>query len=150
MLPVDQAVEKIAAAREAADASGIAFTITGRAESMYFDVPNPLDDAIERANRYVAAGADCIFIPGLADIETIASTAAAVDAPLSIGIGTGGSDYSVSELGDAGVRRISTGGAIPRAVYSAINSIGQEMLDGTFTFMADIMSDTEVEGLFPT
>ena len=148
MLPVEAAVEKIAAAREAADSSGLTFAITGRAESMYFDVANPLDDAIERSNQYAAAGADCIFIPGLTDIETIASTAANVDAPLSIGIGTGGSNYTVAELADAGVRRISTGGAVPRAIYSSIDSIAREMLDGTFTFMSDIMPDTDVESLF--
>jgi 2-methylisocitrate lyase-like PEP mutase family enzyme len=148
MVPIELAVEKIAAAREAADASGITFTITGRAESLYGNVDDPLADAIERANRYVAAGADCIFIPGLTTIEIIASTAAAVDAPLSIGIGTGGSDYTVDELGDAGVRRISTGGAVPRAVYSVIDQIGREMLDGSFRFMDGIMSDTEVEDLF--
>jgi len=148
MVPIELAVEKIAAAREAADASGITFTITGRAESLYGDVANPLDNAIERANRFVAAGADCIFIPGLKTLEEISATADAVNAPLSIGIGTGGSNYTVSELGDAGVRRISTGGAVPRAIYSAIDTIGREMLAGTFTFMDRIMSDTEVENLF--
>ena len=148
MVPIELAVEKIAAARAAADASGITFTITGRAESFYGNVDDPLTDAIERANRYVAAGADCIFIPGLTTIEVIASTAAAVDAPLSIGIGTGGSNYTLDELGDAGVRRISTGGAVPRAVYSAIDQIGREMLDGSFRFMDGIMSDAEVEDLF--
>jgi len=148
LLPVELAVEKIEAAREAADATDVIFTITGRAESMYFDVPNPLEDAIERANRYAAAGADCIFIPGLQDLETIRSTAAAIDAPLSIGIGTGGSAYTVTELEDAGVRRISTGGAVPRAIYTAIDQIGREMLDGKFTFMDGIMGDTEVEEMF--
>ena len=148
MVPIELAVEKIAAAREAADASGITFTVTGRAESLYGNVDDPLGDAIERANRYVAAGADCIFIPGLTTLDVIASTAAAVDAPLSIGIGTGGSDYTVAELGDAGVRRISTGGSVPRAVYSTIDRIGREMLAGNFQFMDGIMSDTEVEGLF--
>jgi 2-methylisocitrate lyase-like PEP mutase family enzyme len=148
MVPIELAVEKIAAARHAADDSGISFTITGRAESMYGNVDNPLDDAIERANRYVAAGADCIFIPGLKTLDVIASTAAAVDAPLSIGIGTGGSNYTVAELGDAGVRRISTGGAVPRAIYSAIDRIGNQLLDGSFGFMDGIMADTEVEELF--
>lgn len=148
MLPVDLAVNKIAAAREAADSTGITFTITGRAESLYGDVPNPLANAIERANRYVEAGADCIFIPGLQDLDTIAATVAAVNAPLSIGIGTGGSAYTITQLEEAGVRRISTGGAVPRAIYSAIDQIGKEMLDGSFSFMDNIMSDTEVESLF--
>ena len=126
------------------------FTITGRAESLYGNVRDPLSDAIERANRYVAAGADCIFIPGLKTLDEISATAAAVNAPFSIGIGTGGSDYTVAELGEAGVRRISTGGAVPRAIYSSIDSIGREMLAGTFGFMSEIMSDTEVETLFET
>lgn len=142
------AVEKIEAAREAADQSGVQFTITGRAEAMYTDMANALEEAVERANLYAAAGADCIFIPGLDNLDTIAEVTAAIGAPVSIGLGAEGYKFTLSELADAGVRRVSTGGAVPRAVYAEIDRISRQMLSGDFSFGAHMMSDVEVEKMF--
>jgi len=147
LLPVDLAAAKIQTAREAADASGITFTVTARAESFYADVADPLADAIARANRYADAGADCIFIPGLADLETIRAVTREVSAPLSLGIGSGGGTMSLEDLAEAGVRRVSTGGALPRAIYAFIKNASRSMLAGSFESMSGAISEADVNVL---
>ena len=147
LLPVDLAAAKIQTAREAADASGITFTVTARAESFYADVADPLADAIARANRYADAGADCIFIPGLADLETIRAVTREVSAPLSLGIGSGGGTMSLEDLAEAGVRRVSTGGALPRAIYAFIQNASRSMLAGSFESMSGAISEADVNVL---
>lgn len=150
LVPVDLAAEKIAAARAAADATGSTFTITARAESLYTDVTDSLDDAITRAQRYAEAGADCVFIPGVDDLDAIRAVTSAVDAPVSVGIGSGGGALRLDDLAAAGVRRVSTGGALPRAVYSFIVSACRQMLAGSFDAVGDAMSEAEVDALLAT
>src|SRR5262249_37554822 len=65
-------VERVAAAREAADAGGSGFVLTARTDALLLKAPAPLADAIRRANQYRQAGADCLFVPGVNDLETIA------------------------------------------------------------------------------
>ena len=147
--PIEDATERIAAAREAADASGIEFTITARAESYFGGVDDAFADAVERANRYVEAGADCIFVPGPADVATISRLVAEVDGPISVGIGSGGGELTVASLADVGVRRISTGGALPRALAAAVRAASNEMLGaGTFTFTNGAMGEATINSLF--
>ncbi|MDH3681849.1 MAG: isocitrate lyase/phosphoenolpyruvate mutase family protein [Acidimicrobiia bacterium] len=149
LLPVEAAAERIEAARAAADTSGIVFTLTARAESYFAGIDEPFTDALLRANRYVAAGADCIFVPGPADLDTIARLVAEVGAPVSVGIGSGGRDLTLPALADVGVRRVSTGGALPRALYRLLETAGREMREqGTFDFTADLISETAINDLF--
>ena len=148
LFPVGQAVERIAAAREAADASGIDYTITARAESYFGGVTNPFYDAIERANRYALAGADCVFIPGLSTLEELRSAVDAIDAPMGVGIGSGGAELTLDALAEIGVRRVSTGGLLPRALAGFVTRASREMLDlGTFDYGQGAISDIEIDGL---
>lgn len=149
LISVDAAVERIAAAREVADIAGIDFTLTARAESYFGGVEDPFRDAVERANLYLGAGADCIFVPGPADLATISRLVADVDGPISVGIGSGGAELSVESLADVGVRRISTGGALPRVLAAAALAASEEMLGaGTFSFAAGAMDETTLNALF--
>lgn len=149
LLPIDEAVERIAIAREAADMAGIEFTLTARAESYFGGVDDPFDDAVERANQYLAAGADCIFVPGPADLATIGRLVNEVDGPISVGIGSGGAELTVQALAEIGVRRISTGGALPRALVAAVKAASKEMLGaGTFTFADGAMPESAINALF--
>lgn len=146
--PIEDAVERVIAAREAADASGVEFTLTARAESFFGGVDDPFADAVERANRYVDAGADCIFVPGPSDLDTIARLVAAVDAPISVGIGSGGGELTVEQFAAVGVRRVSTGGALPRALMAQTLSAAKAMRrTGTFEFIEHTLPGTFVNDL---
>lgn len=149
LLPIELATERIAAAREAADRSGVAYTLTARAESFFGGVDQPFDDAVERANRYRAAGADCLFVPGVSDLISIARLTEAVDGPVSVGVGSGGGDITLDALADAGVRRVSTGGSLPRAVFALINDACRELLDQrTFSFTGRATPEVDVNTFF--
>lgn len=149
LLDKTHAAERVCAAREAADASGIEYTLTARAESYFGNVADPFSDAVERANCYRDAGADCIFVPGPSDLDTIQAVAGAVDAPLSVGIGSGGGDLDLVSLRDAGVRRVSTGGGLPRALYALIEEASREILQqGTFGYSTRALTEDHLNTLF--
>lgn len=148
LLSPEVGAARIAAARAEADAVLADFVLTARAESYFGGVADPLTDAIDRANRYVEAGADCIFVPGPSDLATLRLLVEAIDAPLSLGVGSGGGGLRVSDLGEVGIRRISTGGALPRALYGALRRAAAEMLDeDTFAFTDGAMPEAEINEL---
>ena len=117
---IELAVERIRAARAAGDASGIAFTLTGRCEVFCTDLPQAYAQAVDRCNRFVEAGADCVFVPGLAGCDNIRNFVRDVDAPLNMVAGLAEPRLSVAELADLGVRRISTGGSLARACFGLL------------------------------
>lgn len=142
------AAERIAAARSAVDDVLPNFVLTARAESFWGGVDDPMEDALERCRLYADAGADCVFVPGLADLDALAILVESVGVPVSLGIGSGGGTLDLASLADVGVRRVSTGGAIPRAMYSALAVICREMLDaGTFGFTKNVVSGQAINSL---
>ncbi len=148
LIPIEQAVEHIAAAREAADDLLLDFTITARAESYFGGVADPFSDAVERANRYAAAGADCVFIPGPSDLGTLRHLVEAVAVPLSLGIGSGGAALDLKDLAEIGIRRVSTGGALLRAMYALLTAAGDEMRHkGTFSFSEGAVTESSINEL---
>ncbi len=149
LIPLDLATKRIEAARRAADAVLPGFVLTARAESMYAEIDNPIDDAIERAKHYRAAGADCIFVPGPADPAMISRLVNEVDAPISVGIGSSGGALDVAALSALGVRRISTGGGIPRALYQSVLDMSAELLGpGRFSFTDRALPEDTINRLF--
>ena len=128
------AVERIAAAVEAARSASFPFTLTARAENFLFGRPD-LDDTIRRLQAFEAAGADVLYPPGLRDLEAIRTVCAAVSRPVNVVMGLSGASFSVEELAAAGVRRISLGSALARAALGAFLRGAREINDeGTFTF----------------
>jgi 2-methylisocitrate lyase-like PEP mutase family enzyme len=99
----NQAVERVAAAVEAARSLPFPFTLTARAENHFAGIAN-LDDTIRRLLAYQDAGADVLFAPGLARREDIAEVLKAVDRPLNVLIGVPGMSLNAQELLDMGVR----------------------------------------------
>lgn len=144
LFATDDAVERVEAARAAADRDGVPFTLNARTDSYLVGTPDAFTDAVERAARYVAAGADCIFVPGVADAPTIARLAAAIDAPLNVVAGLVGQPLDVAELGRLGVRRVSIGGSLARAGLGLVRRAAQEMLDGRFDFTAGAIGNDEI------
>ena len=140
-----EAVERIRAARTAADESGIPFTLTARCEAFFFDVPDPLGTAIRRGNLFREAGADCVFIPGPNDVETIGTIVREIDAPISQVVGLGNPPVTVAMLRDLGVRRISTGGSLARECLGYLQRAATTMVEeGTFGYAVEAISDPAI------
>ena len=128
--PLSHAVERIAAAVEAAAALPFPFTLTARAEN-YLHGRSDLDDTIERLQAFDKAGADVLYAPGLRDIEDIRTVCAAVSKPVNV-LALPGSP-SVEVLSAAGVRRISLGTGFVRTALGAFLRAAREVHDhGTF------------------
>jgi 2-methylisocitrate lyase-like PEP mutase family enzyme len=126
------ASERVAAAAEAAHAGPVHFVITARAENLIRGRPD-LADTIARLQAYQEAGADVLFAPGLQDLEQVRRVVASVDRPVNVLPGLGGP--TVAELGEAGVRRISVGGAFAFAALAGVVDAARELREqGTYGF----------------
>lgn len=132
-----QSVERVHAAAEAT--AGLPFLLTARAENFLWDRPD-LDDTIRRLQAFSAAGAHVLYAPGLPDLDAIRTVCAAVDKPVNVVMGLKGPRYSLAELSDAGVRRVSVGGSFARAALGALMRAAQEVKNnGTFEYAADAL-----------
>jgi 2-methylisocitrate lyase-like PEP mutase family enzyme len=105
---VDEAVERLRAAADAAHALPHPFVLVGRAENHIHGVDD-LDDTIARLQAYAEAGADCLYAPGLRTSEQIRTVCAAVSKPVNILLL---GDLTVRDCFDAGAQRVSVGGAL--------------------------------------
>ncbi len=141
----DVAVERIKRARLTADETSAVFTLTARCEVYYTDCEKPFQVAVERLNAYREAGADCLFVPGLNDLDQLAELVREVDGPISFGMGATPEPISLPALEDIGVRRVSTGGGIARAVFSMIQGVAAGLSSaGSFTYHDDAIAESEL------
>jgi len=116
--PKDEAIARIRAARQAIDRSGQDVILVGRCEA-YLMQTLDLDEVITRLNAYGAAGADCLYAPGIKDLDAIARIVGSVSKPVNANLtGTGA---SVDQMAAIGVRRVSVGGALAKATYAAFD-----------------------------
>ena len=128
------AVERIAAAVEAARALESPFVLVGRAENFLHGRPD-LDDTIRRLQAFEAAGADALYAPGLTRAEDIRTVCSSVTKPVNVVMGLKSGSFSVAELASMGVRRISVGSSLSRAALTGFISAAREMKEhGTFKF----------------
>jgi 2-methylisocitrate lyase-like PEP mutase family enzyme len=129
LVPVSLHVKKIRAIRAAADAAGIPVVINARTDVFLLAVGAPserLGTAVSRANAYREAGADCLFVPGVEDRETITSVVRGINGPVNILAGPG--SPPASELEKIGVRRLSLGSAPMRTALSIFRRVAQELM----------------------
>jgi 2-methylisocitrate lyase-like PEP mutase family enzyme len=127
------AVERVAAAVEAARALRFPFTLTARAENFLHGIPN-LDDTIRRLTAFAAAGADVLYAPCLRTLDEIKAVCAAV-APKPVNVLIGANGLTAADFAGAGARRISVGSGLSRVALSAFLSAAREMKErGTFSF----------------
>ena len=142
-------VERIAAAKQALSDLDYPFMLTARAECYLCGHPDPFAESVKRVNEYRHAGADCLFVPGIKDIDTIRQLVKEVDGPVNVVMGLTGKPISLDELNDAGVARISIGGSLARATFGLIRRAAKEMLEqGTFGYSAQQIADDELCRLF--
>lgn len=141
------AADRIRAARAAVDASGEPFVLVGRTDVLITE--GTLDDAIRRANAYLAAGAHCAFIPGASDATTIGTLVRELDGPLNVVMGLTGNALSLDDLAALGVRRVTVGGSIARAMYRHLRDAAQELAErGTFSYGDNQLSQSDLNALF--
>jgi 2-methylisocitrate lyase-like PEP mutase family enzyme len=144
----DLAVERVRAAVEAARSLPFPFTLTARAEN-YLNGRADLADTIRRLQAFQDAGADVLYAPGLKTREDIAAVVSSVDRPVNVLMGMAGMPFSVDDLAQMGVKRISVGGALARAALGALLRAANEMLEhGTFTYTNGAATMKEVTDLF--
>ncbi len=133
------ALERVAAAAEAAHALPFPFMFVARAENYLQGRPD-LDDTIRRLQAFERAGANVLYAPGLTKADDIRAVCAAVSKPVDVLMGIAGAPFSVQELADLGVRRISIGSALSRAALGIVVRAATEIQErGTFTFADDAL-----------
>ncbi len=145
---VEETVERIQAARSAIDKSGVPFVLTARAECFLVPHPDPLADSLKRIKAYEAAGADCLYVPGLKTRDQITALLDTVTKPVNVLVGMKGFDIPLSELETMGVRRISTGGSVMCAtlglVRDAVAGLGTDRLN----YLSGMIPHAELSEIF--
>ena len=138
------AVERIAAVVEAVRAQDIPFMLTARAENYLHGRPD-LDDTIKRLQAFEKAGADVLYAPGLPSLKAIRDVCSAVSRPVNV---LAGHAYTLKQLEDAGVKRVSVGSSLSLAALAAFAKGAHEMKDfGTFNFAKDAYPFTDINKL---
>jgi 2-methylisocitrate lyase-like PEP mutase family enzyme len=140
-------VDRVRAARRAIDASRRDVLLTARSEGFIVGRPD-LAETIRRLTAYAEAGADCLYAPGLRTIEDVRAIVTAV-APKPVNVLVGAPLFTVAQLAEAGVRRISVGGALARAAWGGFLDAAREIAErGTFTALGTAVPFAEINGAF--
>ncbi len=143
--PVAEQAERIAAAREAADAEGVPLFVNARIDT-FLRGAGGVDATLERAAAFRAAGADGIFVPGTVEPGTVKELADGIEAPLNVLVGPGAPP--VAELAALGVARVSAGSSVALAAYAVVRRAARELLDtGTYGEQAGGLGYGELNSL---
>jgi 2-methylisocitrate lyase-like PEP mutase family enzyme len=144
---IDDALQRVRAARAAIDASGQDVMLIGRAENFFVGQPD-LQDAITRLQAYAEAGADCLYAPGITERAQIASVVSGVSPkPVNLLIGSGVA-LTLQDIEAMGVRRVSVGGALARTAWGGMMHASRQLLAGRFDGLADAASGAALNRLF--
>jgi 2-methylisocitrate lyase-like PEP mutase family enzyme len=140
------ATERVRAAAETAKAEG--FVLTARAENFFHGIPD-LDDTIRRLQAFQEAGAEVLYAPGLIRLDQIKSVLGSIDRPLNVLASMAGQDFSIADLAELGVRRVSVGATFARAAFGALRRAALELRDeGRFGFAKEAMPYAELAAIF--
>lgn len=141
------AVERMAAAVEAARALPFPFILTARAHNFLYP-GSSLDETIARLQAFERVGADVLFAPGLPDLPAVAAVCAALSKPFNFMAGMKGRSFSVAELAAAGVKRISLATSLYRAAMTALIDAAREVKDtGRFGFLDNCLTTPDLNAL---
>lgn len=142
-------VERIKAARRAVETCGTDFVLTARTDGQLLRERGSLADSVRRANLYREAGADCLYVPGIDDLDVIATLVREIDGPLNVVVGLGSSSLTADALRSVGVTRISLGGSIARAALGFVRQAALELREqGTIDFARTQIPQGELNALF--
>jgi 2-methylisocitrate lyase-like PEP mutase family enzyme len=132
---VGHAAERIAAAAEVVRSLGFPFVLTARAENYLRGNPS-LDNTIARLKAFEAAGADVLMAPGLPDLDAVRAVCSAVSKPVNFMAGIKGKSFTVAQLAEAGVKRISLATSLFRAAMTGLLTAATEVRErGTFDYL---------------
>jgi len=141
------AVERIAAAVEAARALSFPFMLTARTHNFLFANPS-LDETLRRLQAFEKTGAQVLFAPGLPDIASVRKVCQAVSLPFNFMVGIKGKSFSVRALEEAGVKRISFATSFYRAAMTGfLNAVGEVQQRGEFSFLDNTITTPELNKL---
>ena len=139
-----QAADRIAAAVQAARTLPFPFTLTARAENFVQGNPD-LADTIRRLQAYEQAGADVLFAPGLPDLAAVRRVCASVSKPVNVMASVAGKGFTVADLAEAGVKRISLAASLYRAALTGLLDAAREVKGrGTFGYVERIVPSAEL------
>jgi 2-methylisocitrate lyase-like PEP mutase family enzyme len=137
------ATERVAAAAEAARTLPFPFTLTARAEN-HLHGRTDLDDTVRRLQAYEKAGADVLFAPALPDLEAVRTVCSSLGKPVNFMVGIRGKSFTVAELAEAGVRRISLAASLYRAAMTGLIDAAREVREsGTFGYLDGSVSSAD-------
>lgn len=143
LFPLELAIERIEAAVSVARSLPFPFVLTARAEGLIRGRPD-LRDIIRRLQAFEAAGADVLFAPGLKDLGSIETVCRSVGKPVNV-MNALPQPFSVEQLANAGVRRISVAAALYRRALAGVHAAAVEMRrTGTFSFVAEALPSADV------
>ncbi len=144
----DFALARVRAARAAIDQAGGDVLFTGRSEGFIRGRPD-LDETIRRLKAYSAAGADCLYAPGIKTREQITAVVQAV-APKPVNfLMSAATNFTVNDLAAMGVRRISVGGTLARVAWTALVRSAREIAEqGRFDSFNGTMANAELNAFF--
>ena len=151
LAPIPAQIEKVAMIRRIATGLGVDVVINARTDVFLAEIGEPatrFERACERLQAYIAAGADCVFLPGLADENIIRRFVETLKFPLNILAGAG--LPTIPRLRELGVARVSVGSGIMRATLGLARRIAQELKkSGTYTALLEgAMPFAEANALF--
>jgi 2-methylisocitrate lyase-like PEP mutase family enzyme len=142
-------VERAKAVREAARGAGVPIVLNARTDMYLLQVGPPAgryNETLRRLAAFRDAGADCVFVPGLRDPETIKRLVAELKHPVNILAGPG--SPSVPQLEKLGVARVSLGSAPMRATMGLVRKMAEELKStGTYRALEDAPSHADVNGM---
>lgn len=146
---IQLAAERITAAVEASKSLPFPFTLTARAENFVRGKPD-LDDTIKRLQVYEKAGADVLFAPALPDLAAVQAVCSAVSRPVNFMVGVRGKSFTVAQLVEVGVKRISFASSLYRAAMSGLIAAASETRQsGTFDYLEKIITTAELNKFLP-
>ncbi len=141
------AIERVRAAVEAARSLPFPFTLTARAENYLVGIPD-LKDTILRLQAYQEAGADVLYAPCITTREEITAIVRSVDRPVNFLMGTQPQRFTLAELSEMGVRRVSVGSALATTAIGAFLRGAREMKEsGSFNYTKDSAGFGEISNL---
>ena len=146
-----RSVERVRAARAAIDRTGIPVLLTARCEAWLVGDTTPFETALQRLVDYAEAGADCLFAPGVRQLDQIQALVQAVrPKPLNVLVSSPGPDLTLPKLAEVGVRRISVGSALARVAWGAFMQAARELAEeDSFEGLARAVSFDEINSYFP-
>ncbi|HEY0767764.1 MAG TPA: isocitrate lyase/phosphoenolpyruvate mutase family protein [Steroidobacteraceae bacterium] len=142
---MEHAVERVAAAAEAAHRLPFPFMLTARAENFLHDRPD-LDDTVRRLQAFERAGADVLFAPGLPDLAAVRTVCGALAKPVNFMVGMRGKSFAVADLAAAGVKRVSLSTSLYRAAITGLFAAAREVQQaGTFAYVETLMKGNDLD-----